>query len=402
MAAKGMSERGIADAVRCSRWRVRRALSRVGGHGTEAVSPGRGAERVGVTLSGGTAAVVLPAGADIGDVEAMLRERGLDPADWHVERVTVNEWDALAGTDADGPRIVKLRQLKAHLRSRVGAVGPAVEVERRHRPEPGTGAPVGRLVAVMGDQQAPYHDPELHRAVLRWLADVEPGELVLTGDTLDFPTISRHRDRVGWNAGVQECVNAGFALLSDYRDAAPSARISKLRGNHDWRLESEIMDRAERLAFIRPADRGDTVETHLYSVRRMLHLDALGIELAGVEGDDWRYGEALLAPGLVVRHEPPSAAKAARLNRSVMAGHTHRQSIRCMTSFDENDEPVVRTIVEVGCLARTREGLGYTERPDWQAGFATAAIDADGTVHFDLASWRGGVLTWRGERWHGR
>jgi hypothetical protein len=156
------------------------------------------------------------------------------------------------------------------------------------------------------------------------------------------------------------------------------------------------------MAFIGPAAReGHEDEPHLYSVRRLLHLDELGIELVGVEGDDWRDGEVMLAPGLSVRHEPPSQVKTVRLSRSVLAGHTHRQAIRNVTTFGADDEPVVRTVVEVGCLALTRDGLGYTEHPDWQAGFATVAIGADGSHHFDLAAWRDGALTWRGDRWGG-
>lgn len=333
-------------------------------------------------------------------IDELLRARGLDPADWIVERVTVNEWEALASGGGE-PRIVQLHQLKANLRHRAGSISPAPEVARRPRPAKRQAPTWDRplLTVVCGDQQAPYQDDELHDAFLRWLADVKPDNGVLAGDTMDLPNISRHRDRLRWNAGVQECVNAGYRLISEYRDASPDTVWSKLLGNHDWRIESEIMQRAERMAFVGPAEHPSLpAEPHLYSVRRLLHLDALGIELAGREGEDWRYGEVYLAPGVVVRHEPPSQVKTARLNRSVLAGHTHRQAMRSVTVFDD-DEPVVRTVVEVGCMCRTREGLGYTERPDWQAGFATVACYPDGTAHFDLATWRGGALTWRGQRW---
>lgn len=361
-------------------------------------------ERTKVTVLGEEAIAVLPPGADLGDLEGMLRDRGLDPDDWHVERVTVNEWQALAyGGGPDGePRVVDLRQLKVNLRNRKLVFGQAVEVERRHRPSKTRTAsrkkPV--LVAVLGDQQAPYHDPVLHQVVLRWLAEVSPDELVFTGDTCDFPTISRYRDRPRWSASVQECLDAGFRVLSDYCDAAPNARRRKLPGNHDYRIDAEIMGRAERMGMVRPAQRnGAEPEHHVLSLRRLLHLDELGVELCGIEGEDWRFGEVVLAPGLVVRHEPPSEKKASRLNRSVLAGHTHRQSVRMVTTKTELDETVIRTIVETGCLCRTEEGLGYAADADWQAGFATVAIHEDGSHHFDLATWRGDALTWRGERW---
>lgn len=362
-----------------------------------------GPVKPGLSIDGDTATLALPVGTDLGDIRALLEARGLNADQWHVERVTTNEWEALAyGGGPDGEaRTVTLHQLKVILRNRHMVVGPAREVLARHHPgEYESGSPIPRLVAVMGDQQAPYHDPALHAAILEWLADVQPDELVLTGDTMDLPTISRHRDRIRWNASAQECVDAAYRLLSDYADASPTTRRRKLRGNHDWRLESEIMDRAERMAFLAPgAAEGEDHEHHLYSVRRLLHLDQLGYVLCGTEGEDWRHAEHSLSHGLVVRHEPPSQGKAARLNRTVLAGHTHRQRLTYLTTFGPDDRPVVIGVIEVGCLAQSRDGLGYAERPDWQQGFATVAIADDGSHHVDLATWRDGRLMWRGRSW---
>jgi hypothetical protein len=69
-----------------------------------------------------------------------------------------------------------------------------------------------------------------------------------------------------------------------------------------------------------------------------------------------------------------------------------------MTTFDGAD-PVLRAVVETGCMCQTTEGLGYAPDADWQAGFATVAVHADGSPSFDLATWRGETLTWRGQQW---
>jgi hypothetical protein len=37
------------------------------------------------------------AGVELGDVDTMIRARGLNPAEWDVERVKVNEWESYAG-----------------------------------------------------------------------------------------------------------------------------------------------------------------------------------------------------------------------------------------------------------------------------------------------------------------
>lgn len=396
--AKHGNAQAIANAYGLSGGTIRNAMKR---EGLSSGTSGRGGqETTGVSRApDGTAVATLPPGVDLSDLDALLRGRGLDPAEWIVERVTVNEWESPVG---HGTRdIITLHQLKAHLIHTTATVHPARDVERRIQPDP---APMGpsesELIVVMGDDQAPYHDPDLQEAICRWLGEMEPDRGVFTGDTMDLPTISRHQDRRNWSASAQECVDAGYRVLAERVDASPVTRWSKLRGNHDWRLESELMGRAERMAYLAPALKpGEHREDHLYSVRRLLHLRELNIELAGVEGEDWRYGEVVLAPGIVVRHEPPNVLKSARLNRTVLAGHTHRQGIRQWTTYDEADNPVVRQVVEVGCTARTREGLGYAEHPDWQAGFATVTLHPDGAHQVELAEWRNGVLTWRGERW---
>jgi transposase-like protein len=364
---------------------------------------GARAERAGANIRGDEATVTSAAGPDVqlGDLDQLLRDRGLDPAEWEVRGATVNEWDGFL-RDADGePRVVRLRQLKAHLRRRVAVAWlfPAVEVAERHLPaERPSRLPAGWLEWIGGDQQAPYHDEVLHQAVLRWLAEVQPDGLTLTGDTLDNTTISRHPDRPYWNATPQECIDAGYRLLSEYRDAAVNARMRKLRGNHDWRLESELLTRSERMFGLAPAQIPGTEQVPGYSIRRLLHLDALGVELVGREGDDWKLSEVALSPSVTVRHAPPAREKMIRLGRSVVAGHTHRQAIKPVTCFDADDRPAVRWLVETGTLSRT-DGLGYDEHPDWQPGFATCTFDADGSPHFELASWDGRRLHWRGETW---
>lgn len=358
-----------------------------------------GPETAGVSIDGDKATVSLPVGTDLGDVEELLRSRGLDPADWAIESVRSNEWEALAyGGGADGePRIVTLRQLKVIVRNLRAIVQPAAEVRRRPAPKPRKRKKGPKLVVVAGDHHAPYHDPALHDVFRRWLAEEKPDEGIVAGDTLDLPTLSRFLPRKRWHASVQECVDAGYRLLSELRDANDRTIWRKMKGNHDWRLERTLLERTPDMAHVVPA--GEGPDEHLFSVRRLLHLEALGIDLVGDDGEEWQRVEVPVAPGLVIRHEPPSSTKAARLARSVMSGHTHRQSIRYVTSYGAEGEPIIRTLVEVGTMAATREGLGYADLPDWQQGFATVAIWPDGTSSFDLAEWRDGVLTWRGKRY---
>ena len=344
--------------------------------------------------------VTEPTPYKLGDMDGLLRDRGLDPEEWLVDRAVVNEWDAYAGRDegTNEPRVVKLRQLKVTLKRRVPIAWlfPASPLPARKPTPARVKRAKAELVVVAGDQQASYHDEQLHQAFTRWLEQVKPDRGVLTGDTIDLPTISRHPDRPHWNASVQECIDTGYRLLSEYVAASPSTSWRKLRGNHDWRLESELLSRAERMFGLKPADIPGTEQVPGYSVRNLLHLDALGIELVGREGDKWELAELELAPGVTVRHKPPSREKAVRMGRTVLAGDSHRQSLKRVTLWDGGRARTI-ALVEVGCLCSV-DGLGYTEHADWQQGFATVTLTEHGE-HVELATWNGRELVWRGQRW---
>lgn len=346
--------------------------------------------------------VTEPTPYKLGDLAALIAERGLDPDEWIIDSTILNEWDGNAGMNDDGkPVVVKLRQLKIRLKpkQRFDWLFPASEVEKRWRPPRRKRSAKKSLLAVVcSDQQAPYHDEGLHDAFCRWLADAEPDIGGLAGDTMDLPTISRHADRPNWNAEPQECIDRAYGLLSDYRDASAKTRWQKLLGNHDIRIHSEQLARAERLFGLKPAAIPGEEQVAGNAIRRLLHLDALAIDLVGTEGEKWELAEMTLAPGVSVRHRLPTKEKAGRLSRTILAGDSHRQSIRAVTFWD-GEEPRTEYLVEVGCMC-SLDGLGYTYAPDWQRGFATVQVFPDGTPPaIDLARWDGSKLTWRGQVW---
>ena len=64
-------------------------------------------------------------------------------------------------------------------------------------------------------------------------------------------------------ATAQECIDAAYGILRRRADAAPNARRWKLKGNHDWRIESELLMRAERLYGLHPEDLGAPMEQNM-------------------------------------------------------------------------------------------------------------------------------------------
>lgn len=332
--------------------------------------------------------------AQLGDMDQLLRDRGLSPQDWVVAGLTVNEWG-----DPDAP----MRQLKARLAPRGDLLRPAdgackpiplkPAIRDASRPE---------LWVICSDHHAPYHDPALHACMLQFIRDTRPDRGALLGDTLDLPTISRFVDNPPFVATPQQCVQAAFEMLRDYRLANRSTRWVKIKGNHDDRIRNEQLNRAERLYALRPADDG-TVRPDPHSVGTLLHLDALSIEFSEPEGS-YERGRVPITGKLEGRHGkrtgPGAGAKTLQgVTYSTVMGHTHVKRDHWATRWGMGGVPEVLRAVEVGTMAMIAGGLGYTDDPGWQQGFVTVSAWPDGEFTVDHATFSGGTLLWRDRRW---
>ncbi len=401
------SIRGAARVLKRDPTGLRRWMKR---NGVEAPSTDGQASKsqalpTSTTIKGDDAVLVSEPSADLGDLAELIRSRGLDPDDWVVLSTTVNEWEALAhGGGADGePRIVTLKQLKVTLKRRatVELVSPATHVPELVKAKPRvrkSGTP--ELIVVEGDHQVPYHDPDLDAAATQFVADLQPTEHVFLGDTADFPTISRHDDHPAAMASVQECLDESYAMLRRRAEAAPDARRRKLKGNHDWRLESELLKRAERVFGVRPVGE----DTPALSLRRLLHLDALGVELVEDERG-WQHAEIELVPGrdgLVVRHglvtgHNTAGRTLAKLGRSCIVGHDHGKQTAFKLDYPER---VLRQAVVAGTMSRCDSTWPhFAAEPDWHLGFVTVMRWPTGEFLIEHAVWQEGHLYWRDRRW---
>jgi excisionase family DNA binding protein len=359
-----------------------------------------GALQSGFEQMGDKAEITSDPTSELTDTDTLLRERNLDPEDWEVERITVNEWD--------GPSGESLKQLKVTVRrKRPMLIKPAempVDYKRPERPKSRDASP--ELVVLVGDQQAPYHDPQLHDIFCNWLAHNKPSRGVLIGDTVDFPDISRHPENPEWDKKVQECVNAGYLILRDYVQASEETDWVKLAGNHDERIRIRLLQYMTNLYDLRPADiPGSDRLPSVWSMETLLHLKSLGIDFIDPQGP-YAHAQVKLNRNLAVRHgwiaKKGSGASALgtleHLGYSVVVGHTHRQSLVHKTTHDIDSKPSTLAAVEAGCMCKIENGLGYTVAPDWQNGFATASLWPDGTFKLDLATFVGGKLYWRDQR----
>lgn len=348
------------------------------------------------TLKGDDVEVTTDGTKPPGDHEQALRGMGLDPDEWYL--VLVKRWETYHGE----PRLTTVFRRRVAL----AILSPARHVPKLVKPVP-VERPEGRpeLIVVEGDHQAPYHDPGLDACATEFVREMQPAEHVFLGDTADFPTISRHPDHPAAMASAQECVDSAYALLRRRAEAAPNAKRWKLKGNHDWRLEQEILQRSERVAGLRPAGEDDAA----LSLRRLLQLDALGIELVE-DKRGWQHAEVVLVPGgngLVVRHGLFTTAKTAqktmaKLGRSVIVGHGHQKESAYRLTYPKRR---LQQGFVAGTMSRNDEVFPhFAANPDWHLGFVTVERWPDGTfiIEHALYDQTRRTLYWRDRRWRAR
>lgn len=360
-------------------------------------------------MRGDSATVVTEPATDLGDLERLIRERGLDPQDWEVVSATLNEWDG----PVKGGGKQKLRQLKIQLKRRqpLQWLFPATDVEQRPwpaRPLAATLDPeMPRKVVLLPDPHCPFHERELEKRVHQLIYNYEPHQVVCLGDVLDFSSISRHRDNPAWMASAQENIESGFQWWSSLRDVAPTAAMQWIEGNHDARLRYELLQRAERAYGIKPAQiPGAGLEDDALSLRRLLHLDRLSVDFIGPdrEGDEYHHAGLDLGIELHARHGFLTGANSPEktmdaIGMSVVYGHTHRQDIHHRTAY-RGKRAIGRTVaVECGTLAQIDGGLGYATNPKWQQGLAVATLWPDGGHDVELVPFDGRALRFRGRRY---
>lgn len=346
------------------------------------------------------------------DPDTMLRDRGLDPEDWEITSLGVNEWD---GPQKDGT-VVTYYQAKFTCRRRkpqCELLPPRTDGPKRKRVQRAPVKDDAELIVVVGDHQAPFHDPKLHELFCEWLEVNQPHRGVHLGDLMDFPDISRHPDDPDNVAAANECLQSGYDLMADIVEASPTTEWSLMPGNHDERLRRYVIDKAPRIHGLKRADSPESFGQVVHDVSYLLRLDELGVEYVDPRGP-YDLAQVELSKNLAVRHGwivrqkgGESAYKSLeKTGYSILVGHTHRQAIVQHSVPEISGRMRQLLAAEIGCMCRVDDVRGaddrmfpsYTPMADWQQGWCTVNVWDDQKFHIELATYVNDVVMWSGQR----
>jgi len=194
------------------------------------------------------------------------------------------------------------------------------------------------------------------RAFKKFCADIQPAAVILNGDILDFPRLSRHPQSWESAPDASEEIEAAQDHLSDIVQAC-SRKTRKIWtiGNHDMRFEGMIANSIPQYRGIKGVHLSD-------------HFPAWEKAMSCMINEDVRGGETM------VKHIPKgggiNATRGFTLNGGVSTIHNHLHSQNCRPLSDYNRFD--RYGVDTGMLAdKEHRAFGYAQDAplDWRSGF---------------------------------
>lgn len=229
---------------------------------------------------------------------------------------------------------------------------------------------MSRTYCVVPDLQMPYENRKALKALIRFIGEYQPDEVVQIGDVADFPQPSRwNKDTKGEFEGS---VHADAAYIQQHflqplREVY-SGPLGVIEGNHDLRPRDYLAKYAPALA-----------DTDAFNIETLLDFDAHEVTKLPdfyAFAPNWvmthgHLGGIRISP--IAGNTALNAAK--RMGVSVIMGHTHRLGM--ISHSVGYDGAVVQTLtgVEVGNLMNMK-AAGYLRKGagNWQQGFALVHV----------------------------
>lgn len=232
-------------------------------------------------------------------------------------------------------------------------------------------------IVVASDLHSYFVDPFALDVLIESIEMVQPDVVVLNGDVVDFPQISRHRQLPGhFNLSLQGEIDfAREKILRRVRQAAPEAQIDFVLGNHEYRLVTYVADTAPQLASLRTLEFGPLFGLDEFEINLACRSNFLAPTKADRKKDraeNWH----IIGGCFVATHGTSCArfAAAEQMRRFQMcgtSGHTHRPQV--VTDNALGTGPLSWTSTPM--MASFAVGRDYVAEPSaWNMGFGVFSV----------------------------
>jgi predicted phosphodiesterase len=191
-----------------------------------------------------------------------------------------------------------------------------------------------QLTIAIPDAQIPFHDERALKLAHLAVRELMPDNIVLLGDMIDFPTLSRFEQRPEWSGQVQDSLDKTHAMLAQFRADAPDSNMYYLFGNHEQRLQKHMIKNNAELLGIKRANASK--ELGVMTLEFLLRMGELEVEAVGgyPHGELWLEDHTVFVHGTIAKPNQSTSIEYLKLNPYVntVHGHSHRAEIQWRTT----------------------------------------------------------------------
>lgn len=263
----------------------------------------------------------------------------------------------------------------------------------------------------------PIHDERALRVGHLLCKDLQPDEIINTGDTVDLASLSRFPlDSNDFQRTLGPSFQRAHDLYAQFRADVPHAKITEVDSNHNTRLKKHFLKNApEFYGFRRPGSPED--EYPMLTYPYFANLGKLGVKwVSGYGSAEYIYGEEYGKPPIIFKHGMTSvsggstASKESRSNpeNHVVRGHSHRTE----TAYRTTRQGHYLASIVVGASCRiTGEVPSYYSAVDdngdvvkYQENWTQSVLvvrDYQGEYQFDHIMIRNGKAYYNGKEYDG-
>lgn len=213
---------------------------------------------------------------------------------------------------------------------------------------------------IIPDTHAPYHSERAWRTAMKAAHALKPDRIVCIGDFVDCYSISRYPKSAARKHKLKPEIESARALLRQLERIGASELVF-CEGNHEWRLERYINERAPELF-------------GLIDIRSLLHLDSW----RWVPYQSWvTYGKISYSHDVGRSGVYAGRQTLAEFGGNIVFGHTHRGGV----TYESTVRGEHRVALNVGWLGNPWE-IEYAHRAsalrNSQHGFGWVLQDHNG------------------------
>lgn len=219
-----------------------------------------------------------------------------------------------------------------------------------------------KVALIIPDSHWPFAHKKAYDLMLNVAQDIKPDEIVILGDFADFYSVSSHAKDPRIFSMLEDEIVEVLNRLQELDVLFPSSKKVFLEGNHEYRLERYLCDKA-------PALFGVTSVEHLLEFNRR---------------PKWTFvpygpnqAHKVLGSYLTARHEPLASSAKATASKALCSltyGHIHRIEESHIVGLDGSNH----VCFSVGWLGDKNQDLVFNyvkNHHQWQLGFGIVYVD---------------------------